>query len=38
MNGDEADARLGLRFWFGTSLLIGVTILLSWLIVRMAVA
>lgn len=37
MDGDDAGPPMGLRFWFGTSLLIAVTIVLSWVIVRIAV-
>jgi hypothetical protein len=38
MDGDDADAPMGFRFWVGTTLLIAMTIFLSWLIVWMAIA
>jgi hypothetical protein len=37
MDSDDADAPLGFRFWSGTALLVAATIVLSWLIVRLAI-
>jgi hypothetical protein len=37
MDGDDANASFGLRFWFSTGLLVALVIVLSWLILRIAI-